>query len=94
MKKYKILSLLNSDAPLDNVLINGWVRTRRDSGGFSFIEINDGSCLKNAQIIADKNLPDYDDIKKLSTGSAVTVLGNLVESKGSRQKWEVQANKN
>jgi len=93
MKKYKILSLLNSDAPLDNVLINGWVRTRRDSGGFSFIEINDGSCLKNAQIIADKNLPDYDDIKKLSTGSAVKVSGDLIESKGGGQKWEIQANK-
>lgn len=93
MKRQKILSLLNSDTPLDNVLIKGWVRTRRDAGGFSFIEINDGSCLKNAQIIAGNNLPNYDDVKKLSTGSAVEVSGSLVESKGGGQKWEIQAKK-
>lgn len=93
MRKYKVLILLNSTAPVENILINGWVRTRRDSGGFSFVEINDGSCLKNLQIIADKNLPNYDDIKKLSSGSAVTVFGDLVASKGGGQNWELQAKK-
>jgi asparaginyl-tRNA synthetase len=93
MKKYKILSLLNSDAPVDSVIVNGWVRTRRDSTGFSFIEINDGSCLKNAQIVADRDLLNYEEIKRLSTGSAVTVSGNLIESRGGGQKWEIQAKK-
>ncbi len=91
MKRYKIVSLLNTKTPAVDILIKGWVRTRRDSTGFSFIEVNDGSCLKNIQIIAEKELSNYDDIKKISTGSAVAVRGDLVESKGVGQKWEVQA---
>ncbi|MBU1055452.1 MAG: asparagine--tRNA ligase [Proteobacteria bacterium] len=92
MKKCKILSLMNSDGSLKGVIISGWVRTKRDSSSFSFIEINDGSCLKNIQIIAEDNLSNYSEIKKLSIGSAVTVYGDLVESKGSGQKWEILAN--
>ncbi|MDH4010838.1 MAG: asparagine--tRNA ligase, partial [Desulfobacterales bacterium] len=68
-----------------------WVRTRRDSKGFSFIEVNDGSSLKNIQVVADEKLPNYEDIKKLTTGSALAVAGQLVESKGGGQKWEIQA---
>ncbi len=91
MERTKIHKLLRSDAPLGQVIIKGWVRTRRDSKTFSFIEINDGSCLKNIQVIADDGLPNYEDIKKLTTGSAVAVSGKLVESKGGGQKWEVAA---
>ncbi len=76
---------------MDQVLIKGWVRTRRDSKGFSFIEVNDGSSLKNIQVVADEKLPNYEDIKKLTTGSALAVDGQLVESKGGGQKWEIQA---
>jgi len=93
MKRHKIISLLNTETAVDDILIKGWVRTRRDSAGFSFVEVNDGSCLKNIQIIAEKKLSNYDEIKNLSTGSAVAVCGNLVESKGGGQKWEVQATK-
>ena len=89
MTRTKIHKLLQSEAPLDNVLVKGWVRTRRDSKAFSFIEINDGSCLKNIQIIADESLANYEDIKKLTTGSALAVSGKLVASKGGGQKWEV-----
>ena len=87
----KIFNLLQSDQPIDHVLIKGWVRTRRDSKNFSFLEINDGSCLKNIQIVADNALTNYDDITRLSTGSAVAVSGKLIESKGSGQKWEIVA---
>jgi asparaginyl-tRNA synthetase len=76
---------------MDQVQIKGWVRTRRDSKGFSFIEVNDGSSLKNIQVVADEKLPNYEDIKKLTTGSALAVDGQLVESKGGGQKWEIQA---
>jgi asparaginyl-tRNA synthetase len=76
---------------MDPVLIKGWVRTRRDSKGFSFIEVNDGSSLKNIQVVADEKLPNYEDIKKLTTGSALAVDGQLVESKGGGQKWEILA---
>jgi asparaginyl-tRNA synthetase len=91
MKRTKIVKLLQSETPVDAVLIKGWVRTRRDSKTFSFLEINDGSCLKNIQVIAESSLPNYDDIKKLTTGSAVTAVGKLVESQGGGQKWEITA---
>lgn len=91
MKRIKIVNLLKSENPLDSVLIKGWVRTRRESKAFSFIEVNDGSCLKNIQVIADNTLSNYQDITRLSTGSAVVVSGKLAESKGPGQKWELVA---
>ncbi|BBO83998.1 asparagine--tRNA ligase [Desulfosarcina ovata subsp. sediminis] len=91
MKRIKILQLINSEKVLDDVLIKGWIRTKRDSKNFSFIEINDGSCLKNMQVVVDENLPSYADLKKVTTGSAIAVSGDLVPSKGSGQKWEVLA---
>ena len=91
MKRSKIFKLLKSDSPVEQVLIKGWVRTRRDSKGFSFIEVNDGSSLKNIQVVADEKLPNYEDVKKLTTGSALAVGGQLVESKGGGQKWEILA---
>jgi len=91
MTRSKILTLLHAETSVEQVLVKGWVRTRRDSKDFSFIEINDGSCLKNIQVIAEGSLSNYDDIKKLTTGSAVAVTGTLVESVGSGQKWEIKA---
>jgi len=91
MDRTKIVSLLNSKTPAKDVLLKGWIRTRRDSKAFSFLEINDGSCLQNIQVIANDSLPNYDEIKKLTTGSAVVVRGELVESQGGGQKWEVTA---
>jgi len=91
MKRTKISILIKSDEPRDNILIKGWVRTIRDSKDFSFIEVNDGSCLKNMQVIADNSLCNYEDVKKLPTGSAVAIIGNLVASMGAGQKWEIRA---
>jgi len=90
-KRIKINKLLCSDAPVDEVVVKGWVRTKRGSKGFSFIEVNDGSCLKNIQIIAENSLDNYADIDRLTTGSAVAVSGSLVESLGGGQKWEIRA---
>ena len=91
MKRTRIVHLLDTDSPTDDVLIQGWIRTRRDSKGFSFIEVNDGSCLKNMQVIADSSIDNYESITKLSTGSAVSITGKLVPSQGAGQKWEIQA---
>ncbi len=91
MERRKITSLIHSEKPLGKVMVKGWVRTRRDAKSFSFIEINDGSCLGNIQVIADANLPEYDQIRKLTTGSAISVSGALVASQGGRQRWEIQA---
>ncbi len=92
LKRTKIIDLLAADAEKEKVLLKGWVRTRRDAKDFSFIEINDGSCLKNIQVIANNSLDNYDEVKKISTGSSVAVTGALVASKGGNQKFEVIAN--
>jgi asparaginyl-tRNA synthetase len=89
--KYEIKSLLQSDNELSDISVSGWVRTKRDSKDFSFIEINDGSILKNLQIIVDKYSDGYEKIKEINTGASVEVKGNLVESPGKGQKWEVKA---
>ena len=93
MKRTKINLLLGRASALEKVLVKGWVRTRRDSKTFSFIEVNDGSSLKNIQVIADESLPNYEEIRKLSTGSALAVEGALVPSKGGGQAWEIQASR-
>ena len=92
LKRTKIVKLLNADSTIDEVLVKGWVKTRRDSKDFSFIEVNDGSCLKNIQVIAKDNLSNYEEVKKLTTGSSVAVKGALVESQGGNQKYEIVAN--
>lgn len=90
MNKNLISELLKSNEPLKNIQIKGWVRTCRESKEVTFIEINDGSCLKNIQAVADKTLKNYKHIEKLTTGSSVAITGNLIESLGKGQKWEVQ----
>ena len=91
MNRIKIHSLFTSACAEEQVRVSGWVRTRRDSKEFSFIEINDGSCLKNLQIVADHSLFNYGDVQKLTTGSAVSVSGRFVTSLGKGQDWELQA---
>jgi asparaginyl-tRNA synthetase len=73
--------------------VHGWVRTRRDSkAGFSFLEINDGSCMANLQIVVDQGVANYEsEIKRLTAGCSVTVEGELRESLGKGQATELQA---
>lgn len=75
----------------DSLEVAGWVRTRRDSKAFSFIELNDGSCLGNLQIIADANIPGYCEIQRMATGASVTVSGKLIASPAQGQDWEMHA---
>jgi asparaginyl-tRNA synthetase len=82
---------LESTAPADAILVQGWVRTRRDSKDFSFIELNDGSCLRNVQVIARNTLPNYPAVQRLITGASIAVRGALVASQGKGQSWEVVA---
>ena len=82
---------LAATAPQDVIHLAGWVRTRRDSKAFSFLELNDGSCLKGIQIVADAGIPGYEDIARMTTGASVRVEGRLVASQGAGQAWEVQA---
>jgi len=91
MKRMRIKSLLNSEAAADRIRVSGWVRTRRDAKGFSFLEVNDGSCLKNLQVIVDEAAPAFSQLKDVTTGAAVEIEGALVESPGTGQRWEVRA---
>ena len=84
-------SLLNAAAPVRDLELTGWVRTKRDAKDFSFIELNDGSCLANIQIIADAELENYTILRHVTTGAAIRVRGDLVESPGKGQKWEIRA---
>ena len=92
MSRTLIKDALNATTAIDAILLQGWVRTRRDAKTFSFLELNDGSCLKGIQVIADASLPNYaTEIARAHTGASVEVRGKLVESKGQGQKWEVVA---
>ncbi|MFO7715370.1 asparagine--tRNA ligase [Desulfosarcina sp.] len=91
MQRHRIAALLMAEKPIENIIIKGWVRTKRDAKKFSFIEVNDGSCLKNVQIVVDETVPGYSEIKKITTGSALTVKGSMIPSQGIGQKWELQA---
>jgi asparaginyl-tRNA synthetase len=86
-----VKNALNQTAPVAPILLEGWVRTRRDSKDFSFIELNDGSSLRNLQIIAKNSLPNYAAVQRLITGASIIVRGGLVASQGKGQKWEVVA---
>jgi asparaginyl-tRNA synthetase len=92
---YKIIRLLQGEKLNECVAIEGWVRTKRDSkGGFSFLEINDGSCVRNMQVVASQSLENYQtEVAKLSTGSCVRVEGKLVPSPAKGQPVEIQAEK-
>ncbi|HXT61195.1 MAG TPA: asparagine--tRNA ligase [Pirellulales bacterium] len=93
MDKIAVAEARKAAAAGREVRLQGWVRTRRDSkGGFSFLEINDGSCFGNVQVIADASLANYEsEIKKLGAGCSVTVEGLVKASPAKGQETEVQA---
>lgn len=93
MNWIKVKNLLTLEEPLEQVTVKGWVRTRRDSKAFSFFEVNDGSCLRNVQVVVDVGIPGSDSMQSASTGASVAIEGKIVPSQGKGQKWEVQATK-
>ncbi len=90
-QRLAIADALTARAGLDAVTVCGWVRTRRDAKDLSFLELNDGSCLANIQVIVDAGTPAHAALEPVNTGAAVLVRGALVESPGKGQKWEVRA---
>ncbi|WP_449242003.1 asparagine--tRNA ligase [Desulfovibrio sp.] len=91
MQRIKINAALNAEAPLTDIVVKGWVRTKRDSKGFSFLEVNDGSCLKNLQAVIDHTPEIVRALEGIGTGAAVALGGDLVPSPGKGQKWELKA---
>ena len=85
-----IAELLRTAEPRNLVRICGWVRTRRDAKGFSFLEVNDGSSLANLQCIVDESAPAWHSLAGVNTGAGVAVTGDLTASPGKGQQWEVR----
>ena len=91
MKRVKIADVLKSTQYDIDVLVKGWVRTRRGNKMVSFIALNDGSVIHNLQIVVDNDKFEDDLLKKITTGSAIGVVGKLVQSQGKGQNVEIQA---
>lgn len=91
LKRTKVIDLLKRTDFGAEVLVKGWVRTRRGSKAVSFIALNDGSTIKNVQIVADLEKFDDELMKQITTGACISVKGTMVESIGSGQAVEVQA---
>ncbi len=87
MKRTKVKELLNSTAYGSEVTVKGWVRTFRNN---QFIAINDGSTIHNIQAVVDFNTTDEALLKRLTTGAAISVTGELIESQGKGQKVELK----
>jgi asparaginyl-tRNA synthetase len=88
-----IKHILASSETKEAVSIKGWVRTRRDAKGFSFLELNDGSCFGSLQVVVDAGTPGYEHIAHFTTGASVAVEGKLVPSPAQGQKWELRASR-
>src|SRR5947207_15817884 len=93
MDKISVAAARRAESVGRQVMVQGWVRTRRDSkGGFSFLELNDGSSQGNLQIVADNTLPNYEsEVKHLVTGASVTITGEVRQSPAKGQATEVLA---
>src|SRR5438270_3223412 len=95
MDKITVADARKVEAVGRHVRLQGWIRTRRDSkGGFSFLELNDGSCQGNVQVVAPGELPDYEAVvKHLHTGASVVVEGEVKASPAKGQATEVHASR-
>jgi len=91
MKRTKIKVLLSSPATGSDVLVKGWVRTKRGNKNIVFIALNDGSTIKNIQIVADASMFDDGLMRDITTGACLEVTGELVESQGQGQNVEIKA---
>ena len=91
MRRSKIRDLLTTGIPGDEVCVQGWVKTRRESKNLSFIQVNDGSTLSDLQVVAEDTLDSYGLIGELTTGCSVSITGELVESPGKGQRYEIRA---
>jgi asparaginyl-tRNA synthetase len=87
-----VAEILRSGNPDDPVTVRGWIRSKRESKEFAFVDINDGSCMANIQVVIDRDVPDYETIlKQLATGASVEIEGKLVASPAKGQRVEVKA---
>ncbi|MCP4131222.1 MAG: asparagine--tRNA ligase [bacterium] len=92
MEKLRIKEILQMEGDNREITVEGWIRTKRDSKGISFMELNDGSIIKNLQVVIESSFPDYEKINpRLMNGASVAVTGTLIPSEGKGQTIEVKA---
>lgn len=91
MKRTKVIDALKSTDYGTDINVKGWVRSHRSSKAVDFIALNDGSTIKNIQIVVDPSTMDAEELKSITTGACISVVGVLVESQGGGQAVEVQA---
>ncbi len=91
MRRTRIKEVLQREQAGGEVMVQGWVKTKRSSGAVSFIQISDGSTLRDLQVVVEESSPDFPLVAALNTGASVSVVGELVESQGRGQKYEIQA---
>ena len=91
MKRIKVKNLLANPALGSDVLVKGWVRTKRGNKNILFIALNDGSTINNIQVVVDVASFDENLLKEISTGACIAVTGKLVESQGQGQNSEITA---
>ncbi|PSN15553.1 asparagine--tRNA ligase [filamentous cyanobacterium CCT1] len=88
----RIRDILHAGEPGQTATVQGWVRTKREAKGITFVEVNDGSSMAGLQVVLSADMADYDTVvKDLTTGSSVEMEGQLVESPGKGQRVELQA---
>ena len=75
---------------IEYVSLQGWIRTNRSSGKIGFIELNDGTYFRNAQLVYDSDLKDFNEVEKYTTGAALTVMGKFVYTPEGKQPFEIQ----
>lgn len=90
MKRIKVVDVLKSTDFGKEVVVKGWVRTHRSSKAVDFIALNDGSTIKNIQVVVDPSKINADTLKSITTGACLSVTGILVESQGKGQRVEIQ----
>ena len=91
MQRTRISEIFGSDSPIGEALVQGWVKTRRSSKSVAFVQVNDGSTLRDLQVVIGEDSPAYEAVNALSTGCSVAVTGEVVESQGKGQRFELQA---
>ena len=90
MERTKVIDALRSTAFGSQINVKGWVRTHRSSKAVDFIALNDGSTIKNIQIVVDPTKFDAEMLKQITTGACISAVGTLVESQGAGQTSEIQ----
>ena len=92
LNRNRVKEILNREASGGQVLVQGWVKTKRSSGSVSFLQVSYGSTLTDLQIVIEPSLPNYQIVESINTGCSISVAGELVSSEGKGQKYEVKAN--